>query len=274
MKRGAAIFFNLITLVFCVLTFVMAGLILGIAGDAIEAPEALAPATEVPPPTLVVFEPPTALPSWTPSITPTPTDTATSTPSATYTPSATHTASATPTVTDTLTPTATYTPLPTFTRIPPTSTPTKTNTPTNTPTDTPSPSPTGPTSTPTPTLSPYAFTVQPPSPIMRENYGNTLGCSWQGLAGLVTTDVGEPVIGIQVRVETDGGAPLATLSGTSLFYGPSGWELTLGNQPVNAVYRVSLWSGNEQLSPTVTIVFPGTCQENLATINFIQTRPF
>jgi hypothetical protein len=37
---------------------------------------------------------------------------------------------------------------------------------------------------------------------------------------------------------------------------------------------VSLWAKGVQVSPVVDIVFPNSCQQNLATVNFIQTRSF
>ncbi len=168
-----------------------------------------------------------------------------------------------PTRTPTPSPTATFTP---------TNTPTATFTPTSTlpPSETPTftPSPTGPTATPT---SQYAFMLQPGSLILRDNFGNAAGCNWQGVAGQVTTDRGEPVLGVQVRVKGPG-VELATLSGTAPFYGPSGWEIKVADAPVTSRYEVSLWVTGQQASPTVEIVFPGVCQQNLATLNFIQMR--
>jgi hypothetical protein len=115
--------------------------------------------------------------------------------------------------------------------------------------------------------------VQPSSLILRENFANQAGCNWQGIAGQVTTDRGEPVNGIQVRVTGDDVGQLTTLSGTNQVYGATGWQIVLGSMTNNGRYEVSLWSGDVQVSPTVQIVFPNSCQQNLATVNFIQTRP-
>lgn len=114
--------------------------------------------------------------------------------------------------------------------------------------------------------------MQPNSLILRENYANSAGCSWQGIAGQATTIFGEPLIGIQVRV-VGMEKELSTLTGTNTFYGPSGWEVVLGEQAASGWYTVELWSDNERVSPTVEVVFTGSCQQNLATVNFILARP-
>lgn len=274
MDRAGNLFFNVVTTIFIVLTLLLGVVILGVAGGAMEPP-ILALDEDDPLPTEVVLNSPTPRPSWTPSHTPTPTPTYTATITPTVT--ATGTATATATYTLTLTPTITNTPLPTETStvtptntlVPPTATPTRTNTPTPSITPSMTPSPTGPTATPT---SQFPFIIQPNSIILRENFANTAGCNWQGLAGQTTTTRGEPVIGVQVRVRGQENE-YSTLTGTNTFYGPSGWEIVVGNQAVVSRYSVSLWYNNVQVSPTVEIVFPGSCQQNLATVNFVLTRP-
>lgn len=116
--------------------------------------------------------------------------------------------------------------------------------------------------------------MQPDSLILRENYANPAGCNWQGIAGQVVMTTGEAVIGVQVRVRGEGITELATLTGTNQFYGPSGWEIVLGSQPAQGRYVVELWANGERVSPSVELVFPGSCQQNLAQINFIMTRPY
>ena len=115
--------------------------------------------------------------------------------------------------------------------------------------------------------------VQPSSLILRENFANSAGCAWQGIAGQVTTDRGEAVTGVQVRVTGADIGERTTVSGTNQVYGPAGWEVVLSNTTNNGRYQVALWANGVQVSPTVEIVFPNSCQQNLATVNFIQTRP-
>ncbi len=258
--------FNLITFVFVLLTIGTAVLALSIAGGAMEPP-ILKPSATPAVPTLAAFEPPTPRPTWTPSNTPTETSTPTGTPTGTLTPTGTFTPTDTPTGTST--PTASLTPSisPTFTLSPTNTLPPPTSTFTRTPTLPPSPTPLPP--TPTATVV-FSFIVQPGSVILRENYGNTAGCNWQGLAGQVTTDRGEPVLGVEVRVRGEG-VNLSTLSGLAPFYGSSGWEIRVAEQPNTGRYVVDLWVAGQQVSPSQEIVFPGVCQQNLATLNFIRT---
>lgn len=273
MNRALNGCFNLLTVIFLLLTVAVITGVGAIVGDRLEPP-IFKPREVAAIPTVAVLYSPTPKPTWTPSVTPWPSPTLTETPTGTPTNTLIPTATLTPTITPTFTPSATFTPSPTFTLsptntlVPPTATftPTATLTPSETPTFT--PSPTGPTLTPT---SQFAFMLQPGSLILRDNFGNQAGCNWQGMAGQVTTDRGEPVIGVQVRVKGPG-IDLATLTGTAPFYGPSGWEIKVADAPLTGRYEVSLWVAGQQASPTVEIVFPGVCQQNLATLNFIQTR--
>jgi hypothetical protein len=273
MGQGNRIFFNCVTWVFLGLTVVLLIVFYAIATDAMEPP-LFVPSEAEALPTEAVFGPPTPRASWTPSSTPLPTRSFTPTFTPTLAPTLTGTPTLTPTVTNTPGPTRTFTPSPTKTLVPPTATPTKTPTPTASSTPSLTPSPTGATATPVNTLSPYPFMVQPSSLILRENYANTAGCDWQGIAGQVTTDRGEPVTGVRVRVTGEDIGERSTLSGTNQVYGPAGWEIVLGDRTNTGRYQVALWSGGAQVSPTVEIVFPNSCQQNLATVNFIQTRAF
>ncbi len=266
MPSAKAVFFNSVTLFFGALTLGAIGLVVAVASDAV-SPPFFAPASQLPP-TLAHLPSPTPWPTWTPSDTPTPSPT----------PLPTNTPTATRTLTPSTTPTATQVPptlapsvSPTRTRVPPTLTPTATLTPT--PSATPTATPLSPTPASAQGLSPYPFILQPYSLLLRPNTVNERGCAWQGMAGLVSTARGEPVTGLLVRVLDAEGRELTTLSGGNDVYGPSGWEVALGEEPFEARYWVDLWANSVQVSPTVEVVFPGTCQSNLATLNFIQTRP-
>jgi hypothetical protein len=116
--------------------------------------------------------------------------------------------------------------------------------------------------------------VQPSSLILREYSTEPGGCQWQGAGGQVTTARGEPVRGIQVRIVDNNGREWRARSGTNQTYGVAGWEIKLSSETNNGRYVVSLWANDEQVSPSVVIVFPNACQQNLATVNFIQTRPY
>ncbi len=264
MSGAKAAFFNAVTLLFGALTLGVVVVVAGVASDVI-TPPLLAPSAQVPP-TRAHLPSPTPWPTWTPSHTFTPSHTAPPTRTPTPTPSATATHTATH-VPPTLAPASS----PTRTRVPPTPTPTAT--PTLFPSATPSATPLSPTPALAHSRSPYPFILQPYSLILRPNTVNERGCAWQGLAGLVTTARGERVEGVLVRVRDEAGSELSTLSGTHDVYGPSGWVVALGEEPREARYWVDLWANGVQVSPTVEVRFPGTCQGNLATLNFVQTRP-
>jgi hypothetical protein len=268
--RVVNVIFNVLTISFFALTGLWLAVFFSIAAGSMEAPIFAPQDTEVPATVAVM---PTLTPSltWTPTHTPPPTRTAVPTDTPSNTPFATPTVTDTPTETHTPQPSGTFTPTPTNTLAPPTPTPTKTPTPTVTATATPTLTPTGPTATPTDI---YAFRVQPSSIILRENFANAAGCNWQGIAGQITTAQGEAVKGVEVRVQGDDIGEIVVLSGTNTFYGASGWEVVVGDSPNNNRYQIALWANGVQVSPIVEVVFPNACQQNLVTINFIQTRPF
>jgi hypothetical protein len=116
--------------------------------------------------------------------------------------------------------------------------------------------------------------LQMGTPLLRDNFANGAGCNWQGIAGQVINGQGEAVVGVQVKVTGDNTAELSTISGSNTLYGASGWEIKVGDTLNNFRYQVSLWIGGVQVSEAVPVVFPGSCQQNLALINFVQTRPF
>lgn len=308
--RAANFLFNFVTIIFVVLALVVAAFTLAIAGDVLEPPFLLPP-TDVPTPTLVPDigeELPTPfLPTFTPSNTPEPTETPepTLTPTLTETPTPEQPVATEAPPTDTPAPTepppeetpevtpesgadeppgefpddavgsAALAALPSFTPLAPvpsrTPAPTITLTPGPRPTNTVTPTPPGPLP---PTLSPYPFLVQPGTPLLRDSFADgTTGCEWQGVAGTVVDQRGEAVVGVEVRVRSASGEQTA-LAGTDTDYGPSGWEVRLSGAPRAEQVTVALWADDQPVSPAVEVVFPATCTQNLALINFVQTRAF
>ncbi len=170
--------------------------------------------------------------------------------------------------TDTRAPTLT----PSATLVFPTKTPTPT--PTNTPTATPTETPIGPTPTPSPTLSAFPFTKSDTSPFYLQNYANSAGCNWMGVAGEVLDLDRRPVIpgSYKVHVWTDqidqrvpvGGAPA---------YSPSGWEQFLAVSPIVYTYNVQLESTNgTPVSQVYTFQSRDSCAENLIRFDFVQNH--
>ncbi len=228
----------------------------------------------------------------TPLVLPTVTDT--------FTPTNTLIPTWTPTPTDTLTPSITPTnppTVPTGTPVPPTVPPTSTPVPpsaapsatiTDTPTITVTPSdtppatatytPTGPTPIPPTVPSPFPFTLRNNQVIITSNFANTAGCQWQGFGGAVFDLSGQPFPGLRIHVygnNAGASTDLYTASGTNSLYAQgSGWELAVGNAISTNTYYVELQSQEgTAISPAVPVTFPGSCQGNVAVINFEQTRP-
>lgn len=269
MGQGSRTVYNLISLIFFLLALVIAIVTAGWMTESIGVPEFLAPATDVPSPTVAAFL--TWTPSFTPSMTASPTITLS--PTATFT----RTATATQTPTDTSTPTLT----PTWT-ITPTATPSSTFTLTFTPqpptfTFTPSftPSPTGPTTTPTNTAAPFPFVV--PTGTLRLRPDLNGSCAFQGFGGNVFDLIGEPITGLNIVV-TGPGLPstgAVAASGSNSAYGPGGWEVRVADTINANTYTVQLQKADGTvLSAPIQVTFPNDCDQNLVLIRFDQIRPY
>jgi len=179
---------------------------------------------------------------------------------------------------------------PTLVELPATWTPTATATLTATPlppaTDTPVvidlttlqaspsiPSPTG-------SSSKYLFIAQG-GPIARPNtdFHPDLDCHWQGIAGTVKTVQGTDLI--QYKVELQGtyngkSIETTTLSGAaSLWYGPSGYEFSLGNTPIDSIGQLTVQLEDQSglaLSDKIVLNTYSDCNKNLILVNFQAVR--
>ncbi len=256
--------FNLLTMLFLLFTVICLVLTVIFAAGLMPVPFLAPRAVTIPDVALVP----------TPTITHTPIP-----PTWTFTPSKTPTATSTPTASPSVTPSLTITSTagPTET---PSITPTATGTFTETPTETftPSVTPTGPTPTYTPTASPFPFILRG-GVVFTANFANTAGCAWQGVGGQVFGLGGQGLLGYQVRVTGpglgEGGAGVIVGTGSNTLYGSSGWEVYVSGQTNNNTYFVELISpSGTVVSPAVQVSFPNNCAQNLALVNFDQTRPF
>lgn len=123
-----------------------------------------------------------------------------------------------------------------------------------------------------PPPSPYPFALRD-QVIFTTNFANTAGCSWQGIGGQVFDMQGFPLTQVRVHV-FGGGVDLYTASGTNTLYGQSGWEVPLSNITNNNTYIVELQTAQGTIiSPQIQVTFRNNCAENLALVNFQQTRP-
>lgn len=205
-----------------------------------------------------------------------PTETPTSTPRPTLPPTFTLTPTITQTPSPTLTPTLPPSPSPTITDTPlPTATITDTGVPEPTATFTPSATSSEPTATFTPTESLFPFQVrQPPGIIFTRNTFNTAACQFQAVGGQVLGLSDAGLDGIQVFV-FGAGIDRVTTSGFNTAYGPGGWEIPVDTTINNNTYSVELRTSiGTAISDRIEITFPSNCDENIAIVQFEQTRPF
>jgi hypothetical protein len=174
-------------------------------------------------------------------------------------------ATSTPVPINTLSPTQTPSVTPTF---PP---PTPTRTPTPTPTDTPTP---GPSPTATATFSPFPFTKDQRSPQYLQNFANTAGCNWMGVAGEVFDLDGNPVAPGQFVVHVwDSGIDQRVAVGDAPAYGPSGYEQFLFDAPRVQEQSIQLETSNgTAVSQVYRFQTRASCNQNLVWFSFVQNH--
>jgi hypothetical protein len=101
------------------------------------------------------------------------------------------------------------------------------------------------------------------------------GCNWMGIGGQVFDRSGLPASGLVVRVNGFlEGKPvdLYALTGSSLQFGPGGFDINLADHPIDA-HSLTLQlfdiSGAEKSIPLLLKTY-GTCQQNLLVVNLIE----
>jgi hypothetical protein len=125
----------------------------------------------------------------------------------------------------------------------------------------------------------YAFVLQNEinaieSALLKPN----LGCNWIGVAGQVFDLQGRPVMGVRVWLRgtyDNKRKDLYSLTLESSPYGPSGFEITLGDRPLNSTGQLSIQLLDQAGIPISDRVYFDTfedCQKNLILINFKQVR--
>ena len=124
----------------------------------------------------------------------------------------------------------------------------------------------------------FPFVAQSGIPVYLSNFAHPdRGCEWAGIAGQVFDAAGAAKGGLVVSVlgQLDG-QPVdgVTLSGlpASQGYGPGGYELVLGDHPVqsqgNLTVQVFDQSGNPLTAPFIVDTF-ADCERNLVLVNFV-----
>lgn len=78
-------------------------------------------------------------------------------------------------------------------------------------------------------------------------------------------------VGLQAQVIGNNFAQNVPIESDSTY----GWVIQVGARPRRATYRVQLLSREGViLSPAVSVQFDGSCERNLAQVDFTQIRPF
>jgi len=155
---------------------------------------------------------------------------------------------------------------PTVTQLPPTEGPTNTPEPTFTPLP--------PTPTPTPF---YAVRVEAPSYLPNFTHAEK-ACNWFGIGGQTYDLTGQPVQGwtIVVTAQLNGEVrQWLALSGLATAFGPGGYEIELGDTPLETSGAFSIQvrdAAGQVLSEVVSFDTRSDCQSGLVVINVVQTQ--
>ena len=122
---------------------------------------------------------------------------------------------------------------------------------------------------------PYPYQIQPGTPTLIQNFAHAYAaCSWLSVAGQVIDSSGTPVKNLVVSIKgTLNGnlVDLLGLTGLADEYGPGGYEIQLGTQPVASTGTLTIQvldlDGN---ALTAAILFDTTaeCSQNVILINF------
>jgi len=98
------------------------------------------------------------------------------------------------------------------------------------------------------------------------------GCDWLGVAGQIFSENMEPKDGLIVVVEgavNNSMVEVLGFSGLAQSYGPGGYELVLSNTNKPGIFWIQLFDVNgSPLSGIYSFQTNGTCEQNLAIINF------
>jgi hypothetical protein len=124
------------------------------------------------------------------------------------------------------------------------------------------------------------YVLQPGSPSWLTNFTHPeAGCNWFGIGGQVFDALNEPVTSLVIMVEgTLYGEPVRFLSltGVAPIYGPGGYEIVLGNQPVRTRDKLHIQIfdiAGEPLSEPITFDTFARCERNLILMNFVDELP-
>ncbi len=117
------------------------------------------------------------------------------------------------------------------------------------------------------------FNLQSVEPLYTTNFVHPeAGCDWMGVAGQIFDEDQQPVNGMVVVVEGVTNNTMIELlgySGLAEAYGPGGYELVLSDVNGPGIFWIQLFGEDgKPLSEIYSFQMDGTCEQNLAVINF------
>jgi hypothetical protein len=117
------------------------------------------------------------------------------------------------------------------------------------------------------------FNLQSVEPLYTTNFVHPeTGCDWMGVAGQIFDEDQQPVNGMVVVVEGVTNNTMVELlgySGLAEAYGPGGYELVLSDVNGPGIFWIQLFGEDgKPLSEIYSFQMDGTCEQNLAVINF------
>jgi hypothetical protein len=112
------------------------------------------------------------------------------------------------------------------------------------------------------------------SPRDLQNYSNSAGCNWLGIAGEVFDLAGNPVSSGLYQVHIwDGGIDERVPVGGSLAYGPSGYERFLFDSPRVQDHNIQLETASgTAVSQVYRVQTRASCNQNLLYFVFVQNN--
>lgn len=117
------------------------------------------------------------------------------------------------------------------------------------------------------------YNLQSVDPLFTTNFAHPEeGCNWMGVAGQIFDENMQPINGMVVVVEgvtNNSMIELLGYSGLAEAYGSGGYELVLGEINGPGIFWIQLFGEDgKPLSEIYSFQMSGTCEENLAVINF------
>ncbi|HSM25977.1 MAG TPA: hypothetical protein VK856_14025 [Anaerolineaceae bacterium] len=117
------------------------------------------------------------------------------------------------------------------------------------------------------------YNLQSVDPLYTTNFAHTeVGCNWMGVAGQIFDENQQPINGMVVVVEgvtNNSMIELLGYSGLAEAYGPGGYELVIGEVNGPGIFWIQLFGEDgKPLSEIYSFQMNGTCEQNLAVINF------